>query len=136
VTSGIPARADRPVRQAFQVLHWGFVALLIVVGADKFFGYLASWAQYLAPMVSDLLGIAPREIMYGVGVIELGAALLVALRPSVGGWLVAAWLWAIIGNLLVGAGHYDIALRDLGLSLAAIALARLAVGFEDSPLRD
>jgi hypothetical protein len=42
---------------------------------------------------------------------------------------VAAWLAGIIMNLLLIPGFYDVALRDFGLLLAALALARLARAF-------
>jgi hypothetical protein len=117
-------------RQAFQILRAAFVGLLLVAGVDKFFDVLGPWPKYLAPDLSDLLGVAPQSIMHAVGVLEILTALLVAVRPSVGGWLVAVWLWTIAGNLLILPGHYDVVLRDLALSLGAIALARLASRFE------
>ena len=67
--------------------------------------------------------------MYLVGAIEIVAGLVVAIRPQVGGYLVAAWLAGIIVNLLMMGEYYDIALRDFGLLLAAVALARIAVAF-------
>jgi hypothetical protein len=42
---------------------------------------------------------------------------------------VAAWLAGIIVNLLLMGDFYDVALRDLGLMLAALSLARLASVF-------
>ena len=60
--------------------------------------------------------------MLAVGVIEIVAGLVVAVRPSFGGYLVAVWLAGIIVNLLLQADFYDIALRDFGLLLAALAL--------------
>jgi hypothetical protein len=73
--------------------------------------------------------------MLAVGVIEIVAALVVALRPRFGGYLVAAWLAGIIVNLLLIPGHYDIALRDFGLLLGALTLARLATAFEPARRR-
>jgi hypothetical protein len=137
--SEVPAAppAPRPVaaapgRAAFQILRVAFTALPLLAGADKFFNVLGPWRDYLAPDVPDLLGVSPQSVMHAVGVLEILAGLIVAFRPSVGGWLVAVWLWAIAGNLLILPGHYDVALRDLALSLAAIALARLAPSFERS----
>jgi hypothetical protein len=52
--------------------------------------------------------------------------------PALGGYVVALWLCGIIVNLLLGAGYYDIALRDFGLLLGALALARLSALFERS----
>ena len=64
--------------------------------------------------------------MYAVGVIEIVAGIVVAIAPRLGGWLVAAWLGGIIVNLLTYPGFFDIALRDFGLLVAAVALIRLA----------
>jgi hypothetical protein len=114
------------VRQAQRILHAGFVVLPILAGLDKFAHFLVDWDRYLAPVVASMLPISPHAFMLIVGVIEIAAGLLVAVRPDIGAWVVAAWLWGIIGNLLLARGYYDIALRDFGLSLGAIALARLS----------
>ena len=137
-----PARATAPTRevviaagpawQAFQLLHWAFVVLPLTAGADKFFNVLAPWREYLSPAIPDLLGVSAQRLMYTVGVVEILAGLVVAFAPRVGGWLVAAWLWAITLNLLTMPGYADVALRDAGLSLAALALARLAAQYQDA----
>ncbi len=124
-----------PERAAFQILRVAFAALPLLAGADKFFNVVGPWQSYLAPDVPDLLGVSPQAVMHAVGVLEILAGFLVVFRPSVGGWLVAVWLWAIVGNLLILPGHYDVALRDLALSLGAIALARLAPHFEQARSR-
>ena len=121
-----------PAHQAFRILHLGFIAAPILAGADKFFHLLADWTIYLAPLVPDLLGIPGRTFMYGVGIVEIIAGILVAVRPRIGGYVVAAWLAGIILNLLILGDFYDVALRDLGLALGALALARLATAFEVS----
>lgn len=108
------------------LLRLGFVVAPILAGPDKFVYAMANWQQYLAPRVAHLLAMPPQTIMSGVGVIEIAAGLLVAVRPHIGAWVVAVWLWGIIVNLLLIPGYYDIALRDFGLSLAAIALALMA----------
>jgi uncharacterized membrane protein YphA (DoxX/SURF4 family) len=122
--------AERPAYQAFMILRLGFVVVPIVAGLDKFTHLLANWQQYLAPRTADLIAMTPATIMSAVGGIEIAAGLLVAAKPSIGGWVVAAWLWGIIVNLLLIPGYYDIALRDFGLSLGAVALALLARRFE------
>lgn len=118
-----------PAYQAYRILHIGFIVAPIVAGIDKFFDLLTQWTQYLWPAVPELLGIAPETFMMIVGVIEIAAGLIVAVKPRIGGYIVAAWLVGIILNLLVLGGYYDIALRDLGLALGALALARLATTF-------
>jgi hypothetical protein len=122
--------AQGPVYQAFMILRLGFVVVPLVAGLDKFTQLLVNWQQYLAPRIADLMAMAPPTIMSAVGGIEIAAGILVAAKPSIGGWVVAAWLWGIIINLLLIPGYYDIALRDFGLSLGAIALALLARRFE------
>jgi hypothetical protein len=123
------ALSDTAARQAFQVLYFGFIVAPIVAGLDKFFHLLVDWDQYLAPMVAGILPVSGHTFMLAVGVIEVVAGIIVAVKPSIGGWIVAAWLWGIIVNLLLIPGYFDIALRDFGLSLGALALARLGYYF-------
>jgi hypothetical protein len=101
----------------------------IVFGIDKFTNVLVNWDTYLAPQFSELFNAPARTLMYFVGAIEIVAGLVVLVRPRFGGYLVAAWLAGIIGNLLLLGGYYDVALRDFGLMLAALSLARLATAF-------
>ena len=115
-----------PSEQAYQILHLGFTVAPILAGLDKFFELLTDWDQYLAPVVAGLLPFDGHTFMLIVGVIEIVAGLLVWFRPRLGGYVVMAWLWGIIINLLLIPGYYDVALRDFGLSLGALALARLA----------
>ena len=115
-----------PTAQAYRLLHVGFIAAPILAGADKFLGLLAHWEQYLAPFVAELSPLGAHGTLLVVGVVEMLAGVLVALRPKMGAYVVAAWLVAIIGNLLITGGYYDVALRDFGLFLAALALGRLA----------
>ena len=116
-----------PDHQAFLLLRTVFTVAPIAFGIDKFAGVLVDWNQYLAPWIDDLVPGTATEAMYAVGVVEIVAGLVVAIAPRFGGWLVAAWLLGIIVNLLTLSGYYDIALRDFGLLVGAVALARLAV---------
>lgn len=111
---------------AFSILRIGFTVAPIAFGLDKFADVLVEWERYLAPELTDALPGSAAQLMYVVGVIEIAAGLLVAVRPKFGGYVVAAWLAGIIVNLLILGEHYDIALRDFGLLLGALALARLA----------
>jgi hypothetical protein len=122
-------RAD-PARQAFWLLRAVFTVAPIVFGVDKFANVLTDWPRYLAPVINDIVPGTAQQAMYAVGAIEVLAGVVVALRPRYGGLLVAAWLAGIIANLLLIPGYYDIALRDFGLLVAALALAGLAVGDE------
>ena len=119
-----------PAYQGYLLLRIGFVVAPLLFGLDKFFNILVDWERYLAPVVNDLVPGNAHQAMLAVGAIEIVAGLAVALRPRFGGYLVAAWLAAIILNLLLLADHYDVALRDFGLLLGALTLARLATGFE------
>ncbi len=127
------ARTTSFDQQAFRILHVAFIAAPTIAGLDKFFYLLTDWSRYLTPPIAEAFGA--RRFMYVVGVIEIAAGLLVAVKPKIGGYVVAAWLFGIICNLVwlsaVVPGNYlDIALRDFGLMLGAIALARLAAGHE------
>src|SRR6478609_11655354 len=121
-----------PVHQAFLLLRAAFTVAPIVFGLDKFFNLLTDWPGYLAPWFDSIVPGTAQQAMYVVGVVEIAAGVLVAVRPSIGGYVVAAWLAGIIVNLLLIPGFYDVALRDFGLLLAALALARLAVVFRRS----
>ncbi|OAH09922.1 DoxX family membrane protein [Streptomyces jeddahensis] len=121
-----PAVLTDPGYQAFVILRTGFTVAPILFGLDKFTNLLVDWPTYLAPWINDVVPGSAQAAMYAVGAIEIVAGIAVALAPRFGGWLVAGWLAGIIVNLLTIPGHYDIALRDFGLLLAAVALARLA----------
>ena len=122
-----------PVFQSFALLRIGFTVAPILFGLDKFVDWLVDWRIYLAPQIDDLIPGNAHQAMLAVGVVEIVAGLVVAVRPKWGGYLVAAWLGGIIANLLVLGDHYDVALRDFGLLLAALALARLATASERNP---
>jgi len=117
---------DNGSHQAFQLLRLGFTVAPIIAGLDKFLQLLTNWDKYLAPAVPNALGMQPHTFMMIVGAIEIVAGLLVAINPRIGGYVVSAWLVGIIVNLLLVGGYLDVALRDLGLALGALALARLA----------
>jgi len=121
--------AARPAHQAFTLLRVAFALLPILAGIDKFTHFLVDWNQYVAPALASALPLDPVTLMMIVGVIEIAAGVLVATMPRIGGYVVAGWLWAIIVNLLMTGEYYDIAARDFGLSLGALALSRLAVDF-------
>ena len=110
-------------------LHAGFVAAPVIAGIDKFFHLLVNWDMYLAPAIAKMLPLGVHQLMLAVGVIEIVAGLLVALKPRIGAYVVAFWLLGIIINLLLMQNYYDVALRDFGLSLGALALARLSQEF-------
>ncbi len=127
------ARLENPAFQAFWLLRIGLTVAPVLFGLDKFAHVLVDWDKYLAPEFADLFNAQGHTLMYFVGAIEIVAGLAVLLRPRFGGYLVAAWLGAIIFNLLLMADFYDVALRDFGLALAALTLARLAAAFPSRP---
>jgi uncharacterized membrane protein YphA (DoxX/SURF4 family) len=120
--------AAEPAHQAFLLLRTVFTVAPIIFGLDKFANLLVHWPRYLAPVIDNLVPGTAQQAMYAVGVIEVVAGIVVALRPRYGALLVSAWLAGIIVNLLLIPGYYDVALRDFGLFVAAVALFRLAVG--------
>jgi hypothetical protein len=129
----IPSLRQDPTFQAYTVLRTAFVVAPVVFGLDKFTNVLVHWDQYLAPVLSRPLPVAPHEAMYAVGVIEVAAGLVVAIHPRLGALVVTVWLGGIIVNLLLIPGYYDVALRDFGLLTAAVALQRLATRFDSRP---
>jgi uncharacterized membrane protein YphA (DoxX/SURF4 family) len=122
----LPAH-DPAARQAFLLLRTVFTIAPIAFGADKFFDLLVEWDTYLAPWVDDLVPGTAHQAMLAVGVTEIVAGLLVAIAPRLGAVVVALWLAGIIVDLVSVGDYYDIALRDFGLLVGALALARLAV---------
>src|ERR1044071_2614005 len=120
----------KPSYQAYQILHLGFTVAPIVAGLDKFFHLLVNWDQYLPAFVNNLTGGHGHELMFAVGVIEIVAGLGVAFKPRLFAYVVSAWLLLIVANLLMIPGYFDVALRDFGLSLGALALARLSQEYD------
>ncbi|MBN9128560.1 MAG: hypothetical protein J0I04_02765 [Paenarthrobacter ureafaciens] len=117
---------DRASRQAFVLLRTIFTVAPILFGLDKFTNLLTDWTAYLAPAATTVIPVPAQAFMYGVGVIEVIAGIIVALRPRIGSVIVALWLLGIIVNLLVLGSFFDVALRDFGLLVGALALNRLA----------
>ena len=135
VVSSTPTSRTRveladPTQQALWILRSAFVIAPILFGLDKFFNVMVEWPRYLAPWLDRLVPGNAQEFMHVVGAIEIVAGLVVLFAPEFGGYLVAAWLGGIIVNLVTAdpMRFYDVALRDFGLLLAALALARLAAG--------
>ena len=118
-----------PAYQAYWILHVGFTVAPILAGLDKFFHLLVNWDQYLPGVVANASPIQPHTLMLIVGVIEVVAGIGVWFKPRIFAYIVAVWLVVIITNLLLIPGYFDIALRDFGLFLAALALARLSQQF-------
>lgn len=124
--------------RGFWLLRAGFTVSPILFGIDKFFNWMVDWPQYLAPWLDDIIPGTAQEFMYGAGVVEIVAGIVVAFAPWFGGYLVAAWLGGIIVNLISYDPplFYDIALRDLGLMMGALTLAVLAQAYRSSRRAD
>jgi uncharacterized membrane protein YphA (DoxX/SURF4 family) len=125
----IRARTE-PAYGAFLLLRTGFAVLPVWMGIDKFANGMTYWPNYLAPWIVRELPFSAQTAMYVVGVIEIAAGLAVALKPRYASYVVALWLAGIIVNLLSYPGFYDVALRDFGLLVGALALGQLARGYD------
>ena len=125
---------SNPAYQGFLILWLGFTVAPVLFGLDKFFDWTTDWGNYLAPSIADRSPFDVDGTMTVIGVVEIVAGLLVLIRPRIGGYVVAAWLAGIIVNLLILGDYYDVALRDFGLLLGALALARLATTFRPKVL--
>lgn len=129
-----------PEYQGYLVLRAAFVVAPILFGIDKFFNFMVRWPDYLAPWIAQIahaVSVTPQQFMYVVGAVEIVAGIVVFITPRFGSLLVALWLAGIVVNLLTGRPpeYYDIALRDFGLFLAALALNRLATAVGVTTIR-
>jgi uncharacterized membrane protein YphA (DoxX/SURF4 family) len=125
------ARSD-PAYGAFLLMRIGYAVLPVWMGADKFANSMTYWPHYLAPWIVGLLPFSAQTAMYVVGAIEIVAGIAVAIKPRYASYIVTLWLAGIIINLLTYSGFYDVALRDFGLLLGALTLARLASVYDPS----
>jgi uncharacterized membrane protein YphA (DoxX/SURF4 family) len=116
--------------QSYLLLRIGFAVAPIAFGLDKFFNVMVDWTTYLAPWINSIVPGSASTAMHLVGIVEIAAGIGVALRPRIFAYVVAAWLAGIIVNLLTFSGYYDVALRDFGLMLGALTLARLASRYD------
>lgn len=118
---------DHRINQAFWVLRIGLGTAAFLAGLDKFFNILADWTMYLSPLVTKLLPLSAATFMRVAGVIEMIAGIaILAGFTRLGGYVVMAWLLGIAVNLVTTGMFYDIAVRDVEMSLAAFTLARLS----------
>ena len=130
-SSSTTVMAGSPAFQAYRTLQIAFVIAPVVAGFDKFFHFLVNWDMYLAPVVNQMLAGYGHTFMLIVGVIEIVAGIGVLLKPKIFAYVVSAWLLGIVFNLLLAQSFYDIALRDVGLALGALALGRLSHHFDN-----
>jgi len=131
LTEATETDTTTPGYQGYQILHLGFTVAPIVAGLDKFFHLLVNWDQYLPAFVNNITGGHGHQLMLVAGVIEIIAGLGVWFKPKIFAYVVIAWLLLIIANLLLIPGYFDVALRDFGLALGALALGRLSHEYSD-----
>ena len=117
---------DNPVGQSFWIMRVIFTVAPILFGLDTFFNVMVKWTDYLAPWIPNILHVTPQTFMYGVGIVEICVGILVGLWPQYFPYVLTLWLLGIIVNLLTTVAYFDIALRDFGLAVGALSLARLA----------
>jgi hypothetical protein len=117
-------RVDRVV----SILRWTYGLVPIAAGADKFAHILTNWNNYLAPVVTDIIPLAPHTFMSIVGVIEIIAGVIVLIRPRIGSLIVGFWLLGIVINLLLTGQYFDIAVRDTVMAIGAFSLFMLMNG--------
>ena len=122
-----------PRYQAFVLMRLGYGVLPLAMGIDKFFNSMVFWPKYLADWIDEIVPGTAQQFMYFVGGVEIAAGLLVLLKPRYAAYVVAAWLVGIVVNLFTYGEWWDIGVRDLGLMLGALTLARLAA-YYDPPL--
>ena len=115
---------DSRLTTPFRVLQVAIGLTATLAGIDKFFNVLVDWTSYVSPLAEHLLPFSVPTLMAIVGVVEIavGAAILVA-APRIGAYVASAWLLLVALNLVV-AGHFDVAVRDVVMSIAAFTLAR------------
>ena len=118
--------SSQTIKSTFTLLRVTFGLMPIAAGFDKFTNLLTDWQQYLHPGIAGMLPITVGTFMMIVGIIEIAAGLLVLIRPAIGALIVSAWLSLISVTLIASGNYYDIAVRDLVMSIAAFALARMA----------
>jgi hypothetical protein len=136
-TPGLAEQLRDPAYSAYLLLRTVFTIAPIAFGLDTFFNLLTHphhWSMYLAGWINDVVPGTADQCMYLVGIIEIVAGVVVAVAPRLGAWVVAAWLAGIIIDLVTGPGFYDVALRDFGLFVGALALARLAQGVHNGSI--
>jgi hypothetical protein len=112
--------------QAYQVLYYTFIALPLVAGLDKFIHVMGTWELYVSPGLASFLHMSPGAVILLAGVIEVLAAVAVALKPRIGSWVITGWMWLVAVNLIGAAGHRDLLIFNLALSAAGFAFTRLS----------
>lgn len=107
-----------------KALQLALGATATLAGLDKFFNLLADWPTYLSPFVANMVPISADVLMQIVGIIEIGVGFCILFAaPILGTYAASAWLLVVAVNLII-AGHFDVAVRDVVLAIAALNLVR------------
>lgn len=110
--------------QTFMKFTYGLIP--IVAGADKFTNLLTEWVTYLNPDIAQLLPFSSDLFMQLIGLMEIGAGIMVLIKPKRAAYVVSGWL-VLIAISLMESGHYlDVALRDLVIAVGAYVLGKLS----------
>jgi uncharacterized membrane protein YphA (DoxX/SURF4 family) len=115
------------VQQLQNTLKLTFGIVPIVAGLDKFTNLLTNWSDYLGSSIRGMLPLDPLVFMKVVGIIEIGAGLIVLIRPLMGAYIVMAWLILIALQLIISGHYFDVAVRDLVMAIGAYTLAQLTL---------
>ncbi len=129
--------AERGVESAWWALRLGLGVGVLAAGLDKFPNLLATWSMYLSPLAEKLLPVSGETFLRAAGVVEALIGLAILTRGTrIGGYVLCAWLAAIVVNLALAGSFWDLALRDAEGALAAFALGRLSAWREAPTLVD
>jgi uncharacterized membrane protein len=112
--------------QAYQILYYGFAALFVIVGLDKFLRLLVTWDIYASPGIASTFHLSTAAMTMICGVFEILIGAAIALKPRYGSWAATVWLWLVAIDLLTMPAHFEIVVMTLGLSMAALAFTRIA----------
>lgn len=117
---------DSHLDGAWLALRTGLGLMALLAGVDKFLNLLTNWTMYVSPLAERVVPVSPATLMHAVGIVEIvvGVAILTAWT-RLGAYVAAAWLLAIAINLVTTGMFYDLAVRDVVLSISAYTLARL-----------
>ncbi len=119
-------RFDPRLSHAWWTLRIGLGLAPILAGLDKYFNLLTNWEMYLNPLIPRLLHISAPAFMHIAGAVEIVAGLLVFSRfTRYAAYIVMAWLLAIAASLVTQGLFFDVAVRNVEISLGAFVLARL-----------
>jgi uncharacterized membrane protein YphA (DoxX/SURF4 family) len=118
---------DPRLNSSWWALRLAYGLVPIIAGLDKFTNLLTRWTDYLSPIATRVLPVAPSTLMHVAGVVEIAAGVLVLTRfTRYAAYVVCAWFLLIAVNLLTTGHYFDIAVRDSVMAVGAFVLASLS----------